>query len=94
MTKERLSSPFSGFDSVDPRMERVPFDLRRPDIRKEYLENHKKWFLQHHENALKEFEESVALLYGYPNSDSAKQLTLLEQRAEYESNKTINSCEE
>jgi len=94
MTKERLSSTFSGFDSVDPRMERVPLDLRRPDVRKEYLENHKKWFLQHHENALKEFEASVSLLYGYPNSESAKQLTLLEQRAEYESNTAIDSDEE
>ncbi len=94
MTKERLSSTFLGFDSVDPRMERVPLDLRRPDVRKEYLENHKKWFLQHHENALKEFEEAVALIYGYPNSESAKQLTLLEQRAEYESNNAIDSDED
>lgn len=36
MTEQRLSEPFSGFDSVDPRMERVPNDLRREDIRKEY----------------------------------------------------------
>lgn len=77
MSRERLASDFLGFDSVDPRMERVPLDLRLPEKRQEYLENHKKWFLQHHENAMKKFEESVEALYGDGTTSSAKQLRLL-----------------
>lgn len=64
MIKERLGANFFGFDSVDPRMERVPFDLRLPEKRKEYLDNHKKWFLQRHENAVTKFEDSVKEVYG------------------------------
>lgn len=81
-TQERLHAEFKGFDSVDGRMERVPLDLRRPEVRKEYLENHKKWFLHHHENAVKRFDESVASLYGLPNSKGLRQLTLLDERNE------------
>ncbi len=79
MTKERLSAPFTGFDSVDPRMERVPLDLKCPHIRAEYLENHKQWFLCRHEDALKKFEESVALLYGQSNTESSEQVTFLDE---------------
>jgi site-specific DNA-methyltransferase (adenine-specific) len=79
MTKDRLNTKFTGFDSVDPRMERVPMDLRRPDICAEYLENHKKWFLSHHENALEKFEESVFSLYGDPNGKSSQQMMLFEK---------------
>lgn len=64
MAQDRLDLPFNGFDSVDPRMERVPYDLRRPELRKEYLDNHKEWFLSNHENAIRKFEESVQYLYG------------------------------
>lgn len=64
MTEQRLSEPFSGFDSVDPRMDRVPNDLRREDIRKEYLQNHIKWFLKNHENAIEIFKKSVKEKYG------------------------------
>jgi site-specific DNA-methyltransferase (adenine-specific) len=79
MTKNRLKAKFTGFDSVDPRMERVPMDLRRPDIRAEYLENHKKWFLRHHENALNKFEESVYSLYGEQNKKPSQQLNFFEK---------------
>ncbi len=44
MTEERLKMPFNGFDSIDPRMERVPNDLNDPVIREEYLLNHIEWF--------------------------------------------------
>lgn len=81
-TKVRLSKEFRGFDSIDPRMERVPFDLRKEDHRNEYLENHKKWFLKHHENAGTKFEESVSLLYGR-NCNADFQMTLLEEPATY-----------
>jgi DNA modification methylase len=87
LTTDRLGAAFAGFDSVDPRMERVPLDLRRPDVRKEYLENHKKWFLQRHENAMQKFEESVASVYGLPNKEPSQQLTLLEERTDNKPNK-------
>ena len=83
MTKNRLAQGFVGFDSVDPRMERVPLDLRQPDIRRDYLEKHKQWFLQRHGNALERFEESVEVLYGSNSESSAQQLRLLEEREEY-----------
>ncbi len=82
-TKDRLGMDFSGFDSVDPRMERVPFDLRRPDVRTIYLENHKKWFLQHHENAVVKFEETVQSLYGAEETQPSRQMMLMEKTAEY-----------
>ena len=61
---ERLSRPFRGFDSIDPRMERVPLDLRKEQIRQEYLQNHERWFLQNHQNALQSFRDKIEMLYG------------------------------
>ncbi|MBF0211855.1 MAG: site-specific DNA-methyltransferase [Desulfamplus sp.] len=64
MTEERLSKPFSGFDSIDERMERVPLDLRDDKIREKYLVNHVKWFLKHHNGSADKFKESVKNIYG------------------------------
>lgn len=64
LTEKRLAEPFTGFDSVDPRMERVPNDLRMRDIRQEYLKNHIKWFLKNHENAIEVFRKEVKEKYG------------------------------
>ena len=64
LTNERLEEPFSGFDSIDPRMERVPNDLRKPEIRDEYLENHVKWFLKNHPKSIKIFQKEVLSKYG------------------------------
>ncbi len=64
MTKQRLSEPFIGFDSLDSRMERLPNDLSCAKLRKEYLENHIKWFLKNHENAIEIFKKSVMEKYG------------------------------
>lgn len=73
----RLEQEFRGFDSVDPRMARVPYDLRDPEIRSEYLRNHKQWFLKNHESALKTFEDAVSSIYG--RGDQANvQMRLLE----------------
>jgi DNA modification methylase len=47
MTKKRLEQPFEGFDSVDPRMLRIPKDLRDPVIKATYLKQHESWFLPH-----------------------------------------------
>jgi len=72
MINKRLSAEFDGFDSVDPRMERVPNDLNRKDFRDKYLENHKRWFLKNHENAEMEFWESVQQKYGLPENDGGQ----------------------
>ena len=64
MAQNRLQQPFSGFDSIDPRMKRVPLDLRDPEIREKYVQNHKRWFLRNHEDDIEEFEKEVSNLYG------------------------------
>ena len=64
MIQTRLSSPFNGFDSIDPRMERVPMDLRQESVRNEYLDKHKQWFLTNHQNAEVQFESIVTQIYG------------------------------
>ena len=64
MVKDRLKKPFTGFDSIDPRMCRVPLDLRKQEIRTEYLKNHQKWFLKNHHNSLDLFKEAVINTYG------------------------------
>jgi len=71
MTKERLSKPFDGFDSIDPRMERVPNDLRKKEIRDEYINNHIKWFLKNHSGSLEKFKKEVQRKYGkFPNTSA------------------------
>lgn len=62
-TKERLKQPFVGFDSIDERLERIPNDLNDEKIRDKYLQDHKKWFLQYHPNAIKTFEKKVKEKY-------------------------------
>ncbi|HMR92407.1 MAG TPA: DNA methyltransferase [Chitinophagaceae bacterium] len=63
-TRERLDKPFYGFDSIDPRMERIPNDLNDENVRNEYLKNHINWFLKHHENAIEDFWKEVEKKYG------------------------------
>jgi site-specific DNA-methyltransferase (adenine-specific) len=63
LTEKRLAIPFTGFDSIDARLERVPLDLRSEQIRNEYVENHIKWFLAHHENYIPIFKERVRHMY-------------------------------
>jgi DNA modification methylase len=69
LIRERLSAPFTGFDSIDPRMERIPRDLRDARIRQDYLRNHVGWFLRNHPNSLKAFQEEVKDLYGEEFTD-------------------------
>ena len=64
MTKERLAMPFAGFDSIDPRMERVPNDLNDDKLRAAYLINHVEWFLKKHDGAEEAFFKEVAKKYG------------------------------
>jgi site-specific DNA-methyltransferase (adenine-specific) len=63
LTKERLEQPFTGFDSIDERMERIPNDLNDLQIRNEYLNNHKTWFLKYHPNSMGSFEEKIEKKY-------------------------------
>lgn len=63
-TKKRLSKYFNGFDSIDPRMARIPNDMNDSDFRQEYLENHKNWFLNNHQNTLSVFYKEVENKYG------------------------------
>ncbi|MHA0311750.1 DNA-methyltransferase [Mesomycoplasma ovipneumoniae] len=69
MCKERLQEDFTGFDSGDERIKRVPNDLNDSSIRKEYIENHKKWFLKNHQNLIKKFEDEVNKKYFHKNDD-------------------------
>jgi len=72
MIKDRLGKPFNGFDSIDPRMERVPRDLNDERMRNEYLNNHKDWFLKNHGISLKDFETEVLRMYGKKNGAGQK----------------------
>jgi site-specific DNA-methyltransferase (adenine-specific) len=63
LAKERLKQPFAGFDSIDERMERIPNDLNNVNIRNEYLDNHKTWFLKYHQNSVRSFENEVEKKY-------------------------------
>ncbi len=78
LIRARLSQPFDGFDSIDPRMERVPNDLRDKKLRDEYLQNHSKWFLNNHENAIATFEREVTNKYSNHHSNIKDQSSLLE----------------
>lgn len=69
-TKERLSSPFVGFDSIDERMLRVPKDLNDTKIRKEYIKNHINWFLKNHPNRIKTFLDDVKTIYSKKNEET------------------------
>jgi len=60
----RLKRPFNGFDSIDPRMSRVPLDLRKAKIRTEYLKKHVRWFLKNHESSIDLFKNAVVKTYG------------------------------
>jgi site-specific DNA-methyltransferase (adenine-specific) len=63
MIKERLSQPFSGFDSIDERMERIPNDLNDCCIREEYIHNHINWFLKNHPDRIERFLNAVNIQY-------------------------------
>lgn len=64
MTKDRLAEPFTGFDSIDERMKRVPNDLNDARIREDYIRNHIEWFLKNHPDAVAEFMDEVRKKYG------------------------------
>ena len=63
MTNDRLAEPFTGFDSIDERMKRVPNDLNDVQIREDYIKNHVNWFLKNHPDAISEFMSEVYQKY-------------------------------
>jgi site-specific DNA-methyltransferase (adenine-specific) len=63
IAKNRLKEPFNGFDSIDERMERIPNDLNDEDVRDNYLNNHKEWFLKYHQGSVESFEKQVESKY-------------------------------
>lgn len=70
MTQERLDKPFYGFDSVDPRMNRVPLDMAKMDVRLEYLRCHQEWFLKNHENTAEIFSAVIEKTYGAETAEA------------------------
>lgn len=64
MIEQRLQKPFHGFDSIDPRMERIPKDLNDEKIRQEYLQSHIEWFLKNHDGAIAKFQKRIQEVYG------------------------------
>ena len=78
ITRERLAMPFHGFDSIDERMKRVPNDLNDADVRIEYIENHIKWFLNNHPDAINDFIEEVKSKY-YDKLIESGQFAMIEQ---------------
>lgn len=55
IASERLENEFTGFDSIDERLLRVPNDLKESQIRYEYLKNHINWFLTNHMDRVPDF---------------------------------------
>jgi hypothetical protein len=74
-TKTRLNKVFTGFDSIDPRMERIPNDLNESKLRDEYLENHINWFLKNHENAISDFQSLVHDKYGHKQNNHKQSIS-------------------
>jgi hypothetical protein len=68
LIRKRLAQPFTGFDSIDPRMKRIPNDLNDRKIRQEYRLNHQQWFLSHHEQEIAAFEAEFSKKY--PDHDA------------------------
>lgn len=63
MARERLQQPFTGFDSIDTRMYRIPNDLNNATYREAYIKNHMEWFLRNHENMVEQFLLDVQAKY-------------------------------
>ena len=67
MIKIRLAEPFTGFDSIDDRMKRIPNDLNDNDYRRDYINNHIKWFLNNHSDSINDFFEEINHKYSVKN---------------------------
>lgn len=63
MIRKRIEEPFAWFDSIDPRMERIPNDINDESLRESYLENHIERFLSHHNSSIQKFHKEVSKKY-------------------------------
>lgn len=81
LVNQRLSEPFTGFDSIDERMKRIPNSLNDPKTRIDYIKNHKEWFLKNHQNEIDNFLNKILEKYGDKMDDAEKQdvLRILER---------------
>ena len=61
MAEKRLAETFSGFDSIDERMKRLPNDLGNSKMREDYIKNHVEWFLKNHPDEIKNFNERFSM---------------------------------
>ena len=86
MSKERLEEKFSGFDSIDERMKRVPNDLNNAEIRENYIKNHISWFLKNHQDAIDDFMKEVKEKY-YDKMKETNQLYLFKTYTSYKCRK-------
>ena len=77
LTKERLEEKFTGFDSIDERMKRVPNDLNNVSIREEYIKNHVDWFLKNRPDGVAEFIQGVHKKYRMQKEES-RQMNLFD----------------
>ena len=67
MTIERLDQKFTGFDSTDERMLRVPIEMNDPAFRETYFDNHQRWFLHNRGEAkIEQFIARWRQMYGAP----------------------------
>lgn len=82
LTNARLALPFGGFDSIDPRMKRVPRDLRDDRLREDYIKNHISWFLDHHDSDVDEFLRNVSEQYPKDRLMRDKRRTVAHARIE------------
>ncbi|GFH42354.1 hypothetical protein Hs30E_09050 [Lactococcus hodotermopsidis] len=63
LIEKRLMQSFTGFDSIDARLERVPNDLNDKEVRMTYVKNHVAWFLKNHQDSVDDFIKSVMKKY-------------------------------
>lgn len=76
-TNRRLEEEFTGFDSIDERMYRVPGDMNDDAMREAYIENHIEWFLKNHRDAVPKFLDDVYMKYR-PKEEKEIQLSFLD----------------
>lgn len=72
-TKDRLKEEFNGFDSIDERMLRVPNDLNKEEVRKDYFENHIEWFLKNHEKSVDSYIKEFMSKYDSKMTNDEKE---------------------
>jgi len=63
-TEKRLAAEFTGFDTIDERMTRMPTNFTPQEARDKYIKRHVGWFLKDHPKAIKKFAQNAKSQYG------------------------------